>query len=378
MRSLIFLCLLFVAKLSYSVAPPPDSFAPELKSNSYALMDYTTGNIILSKNINQKIDPASITKIMTSYAIYSSIYNKIITINDKVKISKKSWGMTGSKMFLNVGKSEKLETLLKGLVVQSGNDAAVALAEHISGTEQKFVDYMNKLAQHLKMTNTHYQNATGMPHKNHKTTVADTLKLSKALIRDFPQYYKMYKVKEFTYNNIRQYNRNGLLWQDDKVDGIKTGHTKDAGFCLVASALKNNMRLISVVMGTKSDLERTRQSKKLLDYGFYNYMSYAVFKASQNISNIKVYEGEIDTLQLTVSNTVNVNIKKKDIKSLKAQIKIPKSIIAPIKKYQKVGTLVINLGGKIIARYPLVAKQDIPQSGFFSRMIDKAYQYFEE
>jgi D-alanyl-D-alanine carboxypeptidase (penicillin-binding protein 5/6) len=246
--------------------PIPD--VPSLNADSFYLVDYDSGRVLAKKDADKRVEPASITKLMTAYLVDKAIANGDITLDEMVTISEKAWRMKGSKMFVEVGKQVSIEELLKGLIIQSGNDAAVALAEHIAGTESAFAGYMNHQTKLLGMTNTQFKNATGWPAEGHYSTAKDIAILAMAIIRDFPETYRYYKEREYTFNDIRQYNRNRLLWRDETVDGMKTGHTKAAGYCLVASALREDMRLVSVLLGAKSDKGRTQHSTSLLNYGF--------------------------------------------------------------------------------------------------------------
>ena len=265
--------------------------APEIKASSYLLVDFHSGVELAEKNSDSQIEPASITKLMTAYVIYKELVNGTITEKDNVLISEKAWKMEGSRMFVEAGKKVALSRMLKGLIVQSGNDAAVALAEHISGSEAAFVSKMNEQAKALDMNSTQFQNATGWPAENHYTTARDIVKLTRAVISDFPEYYKLHAMKEYTYNGIKQYNRNKLLWRDDTVDGVKTGHTESAGYCLVSSALRNDMRLISVILGAENEKARADYSQELLEFGFRLFETHKLYDKGSVLADARVWKG---------------------------------------------------------------------------------------
>ncbi len=281
------------------VVPSP----PKTAAEAYILIDYNSGKIIASQNADMRVEPASLTKIMTGYVVINELSNGNISLDDMVTISPKAWKMPGSKMFIEVGKKVSVHDLIKGMVIQSGNDASVALAEHIAGSEEVFAELMNKYAESLGMTHTHYMNATGLPNPDHYTTAEDLSILARALINKFPEEYEWYAQKKFTFNGITQYNRNKLLWQDPSVDGLKTGHTESAGYCLVTSAKRDDMRLISVVLGTDSAKQRIQESQKLLNYGFRFFETHKLYQAGQRLNDARIWEGQQDTVGLGLETT---------------------------------------------------------------------------
>ena len=375
-KSLIVLtvCLNFMV-MAAQAAPVPSP--PKLAATSFLLIDFNSGRILAEKNITKKVEPASITKLMTAYVVYKEIESARLSLEEDVIISKKAWRMKGSKMFVEVGKKVTVEKLLKGLIVQSGNDATVALAEHIAGSESTFADYMNQYAQELGMKDTNFVNATGWPNKNHVTTAADLAKLASAIIREFPEHYEWYKEKEYTYNGIKQYNRNKLLWRDKSVDGFKTGHTDSAGYCLVSSAKRKDMRLISIVLGTKSEKSRENVSQSLLSYGFRFYESNKLYSAGESLNTARIWMGENQSINLGLDEDLFVTIPRGQYKKLDAVIDINKSIEAPVKKGQKLGVVSIKLEGKEIISQPLIALQSIAEGSFWQRGKDRIIQLFQ-
>ncbi|GAB6034792.1 serine hydrolase [Galenea microaerophila] len=354
------------------VVPHP----PAIAATAYILMDYDSGAILASKNPDEKVEPASLTKMMTAYIVYNELKQGNIHLDDEVTISKKAWQMPGSKMFIEVGKKVKVEDLIKGMDIQSGNDAAVALAEYIAGSEDTFVELMNRYAQKLGMKNTHFSNATGLPTPDHYSTARDLAILARAIIHDFPEQYKTYAEKKFTFNGITQYNRNKLLWQDPSVDGLKTGHTEKAGYCLVASAKRGDMRLISVVLGTKSAYARVQESQKLLNYGFRFFETHKLFSAGQRIVEARVWEGTRDTVGLGLTQDLYVTTPRGQFKNLQIEKTLQPEIIAPVKKGQPLGMLKVSLEKKTLAERPLVALDKVDQGGFFKRMTDQIKRLF--
>ena len=308
--------------------------------------------------------------MMTAYVVLHAIADGTISPQDEVLISEKAWKMKGSRMFIEVNKRVSVEDLLKGMIIQSGNDASVALAEHVAGSEDGFVQLMNQYAASLGMTGTHYTNSTGWPDKNHYTTAHDLAILSRALIREFPEHYEWYKVKEYTYNDIRQFNRNRLLWLDDRVDGIKTGHTESAGYCLVASAKDKDMRLISVVAGTASDKARATASRKLLNYGFRFYETFLLHAANQPIREMRIWKGEKEMLPLGVADDLYITIPRGQRNKVKANMTVESLLLAPAKKGHQYGTVNIMLGDRKIASRPLIALESVPEGGLWTRMVD--------
>ncbi|SHF66539.1 serine hydrolase [Vibrio gazogenes] len=368
----IALAAIFTFTASASPIVVPD--APQIAARGYVLMDYHSGKILAEKEMNTKLPPASLTKMMTSYVIGQELARGNISPDDDVVISKNAWAKNfpdSSKMFIEVGTTVKVKDLNRGIIIQSGNDACVAMAEHVAGSEDAFVDLMNAWANTIGMKNTHFENVHGLDHSNHYSTPYDMAILAQALIRDVPNEYKLYSEKKFTYNGITQYNRNGLLWDKSmNVDGIKTGHTSHAGYSLVSSATEGNMRLIAVVMGTKSANARKSESKKLLSYGFRFFETVAPHKAGETFINERIWMGNKDTVALGVDKDTYVTLPRGQAKNLKASFVLEKALEAPIKKGDVVGKLYYQLEGKDVAQYPLIALEDVNKGGIFSRLWD--------
>ncbi len=349
------------------VIPSPPSIAAE----SFLLIDFHSGHVLASKNANERVEPASLTKIMTGYVVINELKNDNISMDDMVTISHKAWKMPGSKMFIEVGKQVSVRDLIKGMVIQSGNDASVALAEMVAGSEEVFAQLMNKYAASIGMTNTHFVNATGLPHKDHYTSAHDLALLTKALITEFPEEYKWYSEKKFTFNGITQYNRNKLLWQDPTVDGLKTGHTNSAGYCLVASALRDETRLISVILGATGAEKRVQETQKLLNYGFRFFETHKLYSAGQRLNDAVVWEGTRDLIGVGTAQDLYVTIPRGQYKNLVIESSIQPELKAPIQKGQELGSIHISLSNNIIAERPLVALSEVEEASFFKKLIDQ-------
>lgn len=349
---------------------------PQIDGSSYLLMDAHSGKVLISHNVDQAIPPASLTKIMTSYVTEYELEQGNISEEDLVPISVKAWRMGGSKMYIKEGTQVKLIDLLRGIVIQSGNDASIAVAEYIAGSEDAFADLMNKHAARLGMTNSNFVNATGWPAENHYSTAKDLAILSQALIRDFPQHYGLYAEKSFTYNDITQANRNTLLNWSDRVDGIKTGHTEEAGYCLVASAQENGMRLISVITGTSSDRARAVESQKMLTYGFRFFETSKVHEAGATITTAKIWKGATDSLALMTPEPVYLTHPRGQFDKITQNLVIPDFFEAPIPQGAAVGTLEFNLGDELLAKIELQAQTTVEEAGFFSRLFDSIWLFF--
>nr|WP_242604559.1 D-alanyl-D-alanine carboxypeptidase family protein [Legionella fairfieldensis] len=349
---------------------------PVLNAKAYILIDVNSGKIIAEKNSDEKLPPASLTKMMTLYVISNALHNEQIHLTDNVHISREAWKTGGSRMFLKEGDQVSIEDLLKGIIVDSGNDACVAMAEHLGGSEAGFAEIMNQQAQNLGMSNSHFTDSTGLPDNNLYTTAKDLAILGRALINNFPQYYHWYKQKWFTYNGIRQPNRNRLLWRDSQVDGVKTGHTNDAGFCLVSSAKRDNMRLLAVVMGSPSESARADDSERLINYGFRFFETHELYKAGQPIAEIPIYKGKANKLPIGMREDQFVTIPNGQYQRLNMNTRIPKNLQAPIAKGDKVGELVIQFDNNIIANYPVYALEDISKGGIFTRIKDSIRLWF--
>ena len=347
--------------------------APSINAAAYVVLDYNSGAIIASNNVDAKRAPASLTKLMTAYVVFQLIKDGRANLDDDVKISEKAWKPGGSKSFIEVGKTIKLETLLKGMIIQSGNDAAVALAEHIAGTEGTFTAYMNEYAQELGMLNTRFENASGLDYQDQQTSAADMAILAAATIRDFPEFYPWYKQKEFTYHDIKQRNRNKLLWSDNTVDGLKTGFTKKAGYNLVASANRMDMRLVSVVLGSGSTASRTEQTQKILDYGF---RFFETIKISDVSKEVPISKSTNDTINVGLSGETYLTLARGQFKLSQQAIALNGELSAPIKQGDAVGHLIITFQGETLTKLPLIALEDAQEAGFFSRMIDNIKSIF--
>lgn len=355
-------------------APTVIPDAPQIAAKGYVLMDYHSGKILAEKEMNTKLSPASLTKMMTSYVIGQELNRGNISLDDDVVISENAWAKNypdSSKMFIEVGTSVKVRDLNKGIIIQSGNDACVAMAEHVAGSEDAFVDLMNAWASSLNMTNTHFANVHGLDHPELYSTPYDMALLGQALIRDVPDEYALYAEQKFTYNGITQYNRNGLLWDKSmNVDGIKTGHTTNAGYSLVSSATEGNMRLIAVVMGTKDINSRKTESKKLLSYGFRFFETVAPHKAGETFVNETIWMSDKPTVALGVKQDTYVTLPRGQTKDLTASFVLEKELKAPINKGDVVGTLYYQVQGNEIAQYPLMALEDVKEGGLLSRLWD--------
>jgi len=365
-------CGLVLAQPASVPVPSP----PQLAASSYVLMDFDSGHILVAKNADQQVAPASITKLMTSYLVFKELADGNLSLDETSVVTEKAYRMGGSRMFIEVGKEVTIEDLIRGMVIQSGNDASVALAEHIAGSEEAFAELMNHYAGQMGMNNTHFTNSTGMPDEEHFTTAVDVAILSAALIRDYPDYYRWYSEKEFTYNEIRQHNRNTLLWRDPAVDGLKTGHTESAGYCLAASAKREGMRLVTVVMGSASEETRVSESQTLLNYGFRFFETYQLYQGNQELAQSKVWKADEDQVALGLAADLFVTIPRGRYEELDAQVELRPQLQAPIAAGQVIGDLRVHLGKKLIVTRPLIALSDIPEDGFFGRTVDGVRLWF--
>lgn len=349
---------------------------PQVSAKSYILIDADSGEIIVEHNSDDMLPPASLTKLMTAYIVENEVAEGNVKLFDEVPVSVKAWKTGGSKMFIKEGTNVLLEDLLKGVIIQSGNDASIALAEYISGSEEAFADVMSQQAVALGMSNTSFMNSTGLPAEGHYSSARDLSTLALAIIKDHPDLYKLYSEKYFTYNNIRQPNRNRLLWRDKSVDGMKTGHTEAAGYCLVASAKRGDMRLISVVMGTNSEDARAKETQKLLNYGFRYYQTHELYKAGQVLNETKVWGGAIDNFTLGVADNIIVTIPRGHKSELDAELIVDPVIKAPVKVGEEYGRLVVKLNDKVVVDHALVALDEVPEGGFFKRLWDWIKLFF--
>ncbi len=374
------LCTLIIAVILWQPlthAAPPVPPPPHIAAKAYLLFDFDSGKYLVQNKIDERIEPASLTKMMTAYIIFSEIEAGTIRLDEPVHISRKAWKTGGSKMFVRVDTQVPVELLLKGMIIQSGNDASVALAEHAAGSEDAFASLMNQYAQRMDMRNTHFVNSTGLPDPEHYTTARDLGILARALIRDFPGHYAWYSTKKFTYNGIEQFNRNKLLWRDANVDGLKTGHTNSAGYCLVASAKRENMRLVSVLLGAKSANGRARESQKLLNYGFRFFETHKLYQAGKTLTTTRIWKGEEDQLPLGLTEDLIVTIPRRQYDHLKATMDITSPIIAPSEKGKLFGKVTVELEGEKEAERPLVALKSIAQGSLSKRLLDEARMMFE-
>ncbi len=365
-----FLTLFALLSTAVGAAPKPIPDPPSLKADSYFLLDFDSGRVLAEKNPDKHIEPASITKLMTAYLVDKAIADGDITADELVTISEKAWRMKGSKMFVEVGRQITVADLLKGLIIQSGNDASIALAEHVAGSESAFAGYMNHQAGLLGMTNTSFKNATGWPVEGHYSSARDIAILTRAVIRDFPETYRIYKEKEYTFNEIRQYNRNRLLWRDDTVDGVKTGHTEAAGYCLVASALRGKMRLISVVIGASSDKTRTQSSQALLNYGYRFFETHRLYRANEVLKTARVWYGDREQVAMGVANDIHITIPRGRYQELEAAMEIDSEISAPIRLGQELGMVTVKLDDEVIVNENIVATQAINDGGLLVKALD--------
>ena len=368
-RYYLLVFLLFFAQLSYSQVDVVPA-APKIGATSYIMIDHISGEVLVNENGNSRLPPASLTKIMTVYVVAKELEKGNIKLTDEVLVSEKAWKMPGSRMFIEVGDKITVDRLLKGVIIQSGNDASVALAEYISGDESVFVQMMNQHAQTLGMSDTNFENSTGLPSENHYTTALDLSKLSNALIREFPDIYKLHSEKEFEYNGIKQPNRNKLLWRDPSVDGLKTGHTEEAGYCLVASALRDKMRLITVVMGTNSEEARAKATQSLLNYGFRFYETRKIYSKDQVVDSIKVWKGEMDSLSLTVDDDIYMTFPRGKFDDLQAKLEVADTVIAPVAAGQEMGQLSISLDGDKKKIIPVFAQAAVDNGSIIKYIKD--------
>ncbi len=354
------------AHAAQALVPQP----PQLGASAYILMDALTGKVIAELNADQVLPPASLTKMMTAYMLAYELAAGNVSLDDQVHISEKAWRTEGSRMFIQEGKFVSLEDLMRGVIIQSGNDASVAVAEHLAGSEDAFADLMNQHATRLGMTHTVFHNSTGLPAEGHLTTARDLAILAQAIIRDYPEHYRVYSEKEFTFNKIRQPNRNKLLWSDNTVDGLKTGYTEAAGYCMVASAKRDGQRLISVILGASSPEARARESQKLITYGMRFYETHSLYDAQERLANVRVWGGEQDYVELMLESELAVTIARGQAKYIKATMDINTGITAPLSAGDVLGKLIITLDTDVILEQDLVAAEDVLKGGFFKGLVD--------
>ena len=358
--------ILPILSSALSLVPPP----PQIKATSYILLDAQTNKVIVEYEADERNPPASLTKIMTTYLVEQMIQRGVVERSEKVPVSIKAWKAEGSKMFIREGTEVDLMDLLRGVVIQSGNDASIALAEFVAGDEASFAQMMNEQAEKLGMLNSNFLNSTGLPDEGHYSSARDMALLTKDMIKRFPEHYQLYSERSFKFNNIEQPNRNRLLRYDRSVDGVKTGYTKAAGYCLVASAERNGMRLISVVMGAENDDSRVRESQKLLTYGFRNFETSTIYEESEIVKSAPLFYGVEEVISLGVSENVSVTIPRGSYEKLEAQIKVPKIIEAPVRKGDVLGELLLMMDEEAIYRTSVISLENYEQAGFFSRFSD--------
>ena len=374
------LVLVFFALVSgsaFAANSIPLLLPPNLQASSFLLIDADTNKVLAEHNARERSAPASLTKIMTGYVVEEEIRRGRLGVEERVQISVNAWRTGGSKMFIREGTSVAVPELLKGVIIQSGNDASVALAEHIAGSEDQFADLMNQQAQLLNMSDTQFRNSTGLPDEQHYSTAWDLALLTRALIKNHPEQYALYSQKSYTYNNIEQPNRNRLLWRDRSVDGVKTGFTNAAGYCLVASAERNGMRLISVVLGTENDEARMRESQKLLSYGFRNYETKTLYQPGTTLQEQPIFYGSVETLPLGVAEDVIVTFPKGYYQDIDASISVPAYFEAPISKGDVLGTIELRLGDDVIYAGDVLAEIDVEESGWLAQFGDYIFLLFD-
>lgn len=360
-----------------SANPAPMPSPPSVSAESYILVDYHSGQVLAEKNADQRMDPASITKLMSAYVVFGEMEAGRLPPDTKVDISEHAWRMPGSRTFVEVGTKVPVSTLVQGMIVQSGNDATVALAEKVAGSEPTFASLMNQQAQQLGMNDTHFVNSTGWPDPEHYSTARDIAKLARALITKFPEYYKFYSEREFTYNGISQYNRNKLLWRDKSVDGMKTGHTDAAGYCLVSSAQRDGMRLIAVVLKDRSEDARAASSQALLNYGFRFYETRKLYAADKPLKEPRLWKGAQDTVPLGLQNDLYATFPRGHYDQLRASANFQPQIVAPVKQGEKFGTLNVSLNGDVIAERKLVALRRIAEGSWWQQLSDSVVMWFK-
>ena len=350
---------------------------PSTGAKSFIVQDFESGRVLAENNADQPVEPASITKLMTAYVVFNELQAGNINLSDLVTVSEKAWRTPGSRMFIEVNKQVAVEDLLQGMIVQSGNDATVALAEYIAGSEETFAALMNRHAEEIGMTGSHFVNSTGLPDENHYMTAKDIAQLAALLINKYPEYYKWYSQKEFTFNDITQYNRNKLLWRDASVDGLKTGYTESAGYCLVTSASKDGMRLITVVLGTGNANARVDASQALLNYGFRFFETHKLYDAGTRLTTSRIWKGSTESVPLGLDQALYVTIPRGQYKSLDASMSIDDLIMAPVREGQALGTVQVKLSDEVVANQPLVSLQTIGEGSFWQRISDEALLYLE-
>ncbi len=363
----LWLLALLVGAAAHAAAPPP----PTIVGKSWLVVDLSSNQVLAAERPDERVEPASLTKIMTAYVVFAALRDKKITLDQQVLVSEKAWRAPGSRMFIRVGTKVTVDELIRGMVVQSGNDACIALAEAVAGSEEVFAQMMNREAERLGMKNTSFRNSSGLPDPEHYSTAHDLYLLTAALIRDFPEYYSQYySQKEFRYNNISQPNRNRLLWVDPSVDGVKTGHTEAAGYCLVASSKRGERRMLSVLLGSSSEAMRAQESQKLLNWGFQFFDSVKLHGAHEAVKSLEVWKGAAELVKAGFTRDLVITVPKGETDKLKAELLSQQPLVAPVAKGQRVGTLRVTHEGQPLGEYPLVALEDVGVAGIFGRAWD--------
>ena len=375
--------MLTALALALAIAPAPRGqevpipAPPQLGVNSYILIDHATGDTIAESNPDEILEPASLTKLMTAYTVFKALDDGQASLDDEVRVSERAWGTEGSRTFIELGTLVSVEDLLQGMIVQSGNDASVALAEHVAGSEEVFADLMNFYADQLGMESSSFRNSTGLPDPDHYMTARDAATIARAIIAEFPEYYMWYSQREFTYNDIEQFNRNSLLWRDESVDGLKTGYTEAAGYCLVTSAERSGMRLVSVVMGSHSAEARANDSQALLNYGFRFFETFRLYSEGDEVTSARVWKGETDTVSLGVAEDYSLTIPKGRYDSLNSDTTLDTELTAPIEAGTTLGTVTISMNDDELAVLPLVALTDVGEAGLWQRIKDEISLWFQ-
>jgi D-alanyl-D-alanine carboxypeptidase (penicillin-binding protein 5/6) len=383
MRLIIALCLALAClqlpapAVAQNAALPPVPAPPAMPARAHILMDFHSGEVLSENAADERLDPASITKLMTAYAVFAELRKGEMSLDDMVMVSERAWRTGGSRMFIEVGTRVSVGDLIRGMIIQSGNDASVALAEYTAGSEAAFADLMNEYAQRLGMTNTSFRNSTGLPAEDHYSSARDIALLAAAIIREFPEFYSLYSEREYTFNNITQRNRNKMLWRDPSVDGIKTGMTDAAGYCLVSSAQRADMRLISVLLGTSSDKARADATQALLNWGFRFYESHRIYAAGQPVTTTRVWKGETEELELGLDEDLWVTLPRGRYELMEASLELQTPLVAPVTTASSVGRLRLSLEGESLADLPLYPLADVPEGGLLTRAIDAVQLWLE-
>ena len=377
MRPLLCLFSLVLAAASFAQSPSPLVPPPAIAARSFLLLDYHSRQTLAAQNASERVEPASLTKLMTAYLTFAALKQKRIEPAQTVPVSERAWKAEGSRMFIEPRKAVTVEELMRGMIVQSGNDACLALAELVGGSEEAFAKMMNEQAQRLSMKNTNFMNSTGLPNPQHYSTAQDLALLAIAIIRDFPEYHPLYAMKEYRYNNVTQANRNRLLWTDPTVDGMKTGYTENAGYCLIASARRGERRLLSVVLGAASEAARAAESQKLLNYGFQNYDSVKLYEKSQTVTSLPVWKGMINSVKAGFLDDLYVSLPKGQADKVKASLESRQPLLAPVAAGQPIGAMKLTLDGKPYAEVPVVALENVALAGVFGRGWDSIRLLFK-